>query len=69
MNEIARLVGSVGAVLLVPMLLFWFAFTLSLPFLCWSAVRNLARVRRALERIADGQGPTPGAGPRGVMGL
>jgi hypothetical protein len=66
-NDLARLVGSLGVVLLVPMLIIWAVFSFSLPFLCWSVVRNVAAARRALERIADAQRPTPGAG--GLLGL
>ncbi len=42
--------------------------TLAMPFLFLSIVRNIARIRRALERMADGADPGRRAQPGSILG-
>jgi hypothetical protein len=67
------LLGAVASpivgILFLLSLPFWFLLSVSLPWCIWSATRNLAKTRRALERIADAvdAGHRPGGG--GVLGI
>jgi membrane protein implicated in regulation of membrane protease activity len=53
MTDVLHLIGGVGAVLIVPWFLFLAGFSVAMPFMLISVVKNVARARRALERIAD----------------
>lgn len=53
MHEVPGLFGSVGVLLIGVCLFACGLFALVSPFLMFSVVRNVARMRRALERIAD----------------
>jgi hypothetical protein len=69
MEQLGRAIGSLGVVLVIPMVICWFALSVSLPFLCWSITRNLSRTRRAAERIADALDSSHTKGPGGVLGI
>jgi hypothetical protein len=69
MNALAQLVGGVGALLIMVMFVCWFVLSLATPFMAFSAIKNLARIRRALERIADTNDLPSRAGGSGVLKL
>jgi len=69
-EQLAHLVGALlgsvfGIVLVVGFLIavfFW-------PYLAWSAVRNIKRIREQLERLNDNLERRAGDGTGGVLGL
>ena len=63
------LIASVWALAGMLLFLFWWVLAAGAILGFWSIVRNLARTRRALERIADAvEGPrTPSGG--GILGI
>lgn len=69
MSDLARLVGGVGAALVGPWIVFLFGFSLAFPFMLISVVLNIARSRRALERIAEATEATRGSGSGSVLGI
>jgi len=53
METFGHALGSVGVLLLPFSVLALFFLSLAMPVLVWLFFRNVARTRRALERIAD----------------
>jgi ABC-type molybdate transport system permease subunit len=49
--------------------LFMIGLTIAFPFMVISVVRNVAAIRRALERIADATEAQRSSGGGGVLGL
>jgi len=69
MNDLLRLFGGVGAVLVLPWFLFMACVSIAFPFMVISVVKNVARMRRALERLADAHDSAPRSGGGGVLGI
>lgn len=67
MKEIAQLVGAAGAYAVMACLVFMVFVSLAMPFMLISVVRNIARMRRALERIADGGENSGRATPGSIL--
>jgi len=69
MEAIGHALGSLWLFILPFSVIAWFFYALLLPFLVVSGLRNVAKTRRALERIADAldSGQRPGGG--GVLGI
>ena len=62
-------VGTFGALLAVVTVLALLALTVTFPWLAWSFVRNVRRIRIALERIADANAGAPSDARPGRLGL
>lgn len=69
MEAFGHALGTVGVVLLPFTLLALFFMTLAWPVLVWIFFRDISRIRRALERIAEGVPAGRGPGPGGVLGI
>lgn len=54
MRETASLLGALGGLAFVFGVIALILYGFAVPFLAISVVRNIAKIRRALERIADG---------------
>jgi hypothetical protein len=69
MRDLIQLVGGVGALLAIPWLVFMLGVSVAFPFMVISVVKNVARMRRALERIADAGDTRPRPTSGGVLGI
>lgn len=69
MTDLFRVVTGVGQVLALPFGLLLFGIALASPFMLVSVVKNVARMRRALERIADAHETGPRSGNGNVLGI
>jgi hypothetical protein len=69
MNPLAQLVGASGVILVYAYIVAMIVFSSAFPFMAFSAVRNVARIRRALERIADASELPSRVGGSGILKL
>lgn len=69
MSDFLRVAGALGSVFVVPWIVFLFGFSVALPFMMISVVKNVARMRRALERIADAHESRASSGGGGILGI
>lgn len=53
MNDLARLIAALGGFAILFGVFAAIVYGCALPFMAISVVRNIAKIRRALERIAD----------------
>lgn len=69
MNALGQIVGALGGTVMMLLVVATIVLAYAVPLMWFSVTRNVAKTRRALERIADALDERRTGGGGGVLGI